>query len=173
MLEDLTALELRLSWQALAALRPKDAPGEEDFLRGRPRVRLDAVENYIRGLLAATAEQRHRFFTQAARLDEHYSQPCFQLGKIYWEKKDYKVASGWLARVSPTDSHYLEAQFFLGLCRFQAGDFAGAEQSFQTVAASMPLNEVYCNLGAAQDRRNNPAAANYRRSLPNKAGLAQ
>ena len=49
-------------------------------------MRLDAVESYVRGLLATLdPEQRHRFFTQAARLDEHYSQPCFQLGKTYWE----------------------------------------------------------------------------------------
>jgi len=158
-LEDLTVVELRLGWQALSAIKPKGAPGEDEFLKARPRVRLDAVENYVRGLLAATPEQRHRFFTQAARLDEHYSQPCFQLGKIYWEKKDYKIAAGWLERVARTDPHYLEAQFFLGLCRYQAGDFSGAERAFQTLAPAMPLNEVFNNLGAAQDRRNNPAAA--------------
>ena len=31
-----------------------------------------------------------------------YSQPCFQLGMIYWERKDYKVAISWLERV---DAH--------------------------------------------------------------------
>src|SRR5580658_6848605 len=52
-LDDLAALEARLSWRALESLAPKTAPGEEDFLRARPRVRLDALESYIRGLLAA------------------------------------------------------------------------------------------------------------------------
>ena len=158
-LDDLAALEVHLGWQALSAIVPKIAPSEQEFLKARPPVRIDAVENYIRGLLAANPEQRHRLFTQAARLDEHYSQPCFQLGKTYWERKDYKIAAGWLERVTRTDPHYLEAQFFLGLCRYHSGDFAGAEQSFQLVAASIPLNEVYNNLGAAQDRRNNAAAA--------------
>jgi tetratricopeptide (TPR) repeat protein len=158
-LEDLTALEVHLGWQVLSSLKSKGAPREEEFLRSRPRVRLDALENYTRGLLAATPEQRHRFFTQAVRLDEHYSQPCFQLGKIYWEKKEYKIAAGWLERVARTDPHYLEARFFLGLCRYQAADFAGAEEAFRGVAAEIPLNEVYNNLGAAQDRRNNPAGA--------------
>src|SRR5215475_4840068 len=140
-LENLTAVESHLGWQVLTSLKPKNAPGEQEFLKARPKVRLDAVENYIRGLVATTPEQRHRFFTQAARLDEHYSQPCFQLGKIYWEKKDYKIAAGWLERVAATDPHYLEAQFFLGLCRYQIGDFAAAEQAFQRVAPAMPLNE--------------------------------
>jgi tetratricopeptide (TPR) repeat protein len=166
-LEDLAQLEFRLGWQALSLLRPKNAPSEAAFLRTRPPVRLDAVENYIRGLLTTSAEQRHRFFTQSARLDEHYSQPCFQLGRIYWERKDYKVAGGWFQRVTRVDSHYFEAQFFLGLSKYYNGDFAGAEQAFQTVAAEVPLNEVFNNLGAVQDRRNNAdgAISNFRKAL--------
>jgi TolB-like protein len=58
--EDLAALEARLSWQVLKTLSPKTAPGEQAFLRARPRVRLDALESYMRGLLAASPEQRHR-----------------------------------------------------------------------------------------------------------------
>jgi tetratricopeptide (TPR) repeat protein len=158
-LEDLAAIETRLGWQALSGLGWKPLPSERDFLQARPGVRLDAVESYIRGLLASNAEQRHRFFTQAARLDEKYSQPCFQLGKVYWEKKDYKLAAGWFERVAPSDPHYLEAQFFLGLCRYFTSDFVGAEKSFEQVSAAMPLNEVFNDLGAAQDRRNNLAAA--------------
>src|SRR5579872_7260512 len=151
-LEDLAALQVHLGWQILSQLNPKSAPAEQDFLKVRPPVRIDAVENYIRGLLSQSPEQRHRLFTQAARLDEHYSQPCFQLGKAAWEKKDYHVAAGWLERVARSDPHYLEAQFFLGLCRYNAGDFAGAEQAFQTVSAGIPLNEAFNNLGVAEAR---------------------
>jgi tetratricopeptide (TPR) repeat protein len=158
-LDDLAALEVHLGWRALVSLSPKTATSEQEFLKARPPVRIDAVESYVRGLLATSPEQRHRFFTQAARLDEHYSQPCFELGKIYWEKKDYKIAAGWMDRVSLTDPHYREAQFFLGLCRYSSGDFGGAEQAFQLVAATVPLNEVYNDLGAAQARHNNSAAA--------------
>ena len=158
-LEDLAAIEVRLGWQALKQLDPETKLSEDEFVKARPPVRIDAVENYIRGLLAAAPEQRSRFFTQAARLDEHYSPPCFQLGKSYWEKKEYKVAAGWLERVAKSDPRYLEAQFFLGLCRYYSGDFAGAEQCFETVAASVPLNEVYNDLGAAQARQNKSAAA--------------
>src|SRR5581483_4601689 len=51
-LEDLASLSARFSWQALQYLEPKIAPSEDEFLRSRPRVRLDARESYIRGLLA-------------------------------------------------------------------------------------------------------------------------
>jgi tetratricopeptide (TPR) repeat protein len=170
-LEELATLEFRLGWHALGQLERKGTPTEQEFVQARPPVRLDAMESYARGLLAASPEQRHLFFTRAARLDAHYSEPCFQLGKIYWEKKDYRIAAGWLARVAASDSHYFEAQFFLGLCRYYTGDFAGAEQSFQIVAAAVPLNEVLNDLGAAQSRRKEPeAGASFRKALEGDSG---
>jgi tetratricopeptide (TPR) repeat protein len=170
-LEDLAAIEVRLGWQALKALRPEDAPGEEEFLKARPPVRLDAVESYVRGLLATAPAQRHRLFTQAARLDEHFSQPCFQLGKTYWESKDYRVAAGWLDRVARYDPHYFEARFFLGLCRYYMGEFKGAAEAFQEVSSAVPLNEVYNDLGAAQARLNDSAGAlaSFRKALEGDA----
>src|ERR1044071_2365847 len=114
-LEDLAALETHLGWQSLQFLAPKTAPSEEEFRKARPPIRLDAIEAYVRGLLTSNAEQKHRLFTQAARLDERFSQPAFQLGRIYLAKKDYPIAGGWLERVNRADSHYLEAQFLLGL----------------------------------------------------------
>ncbi|PWU08395.1 MAG: hypothetical protein C5B51_07890 [Terriglobia bacterium] len=166
-IEDLAKLEVHLSWQALSFLDPQAQRDEQQFTRARAPIRLDAAESYVRGLLAPTPEQRHRFFTQAARLDEHYSQPCFQLGKAAWANKEYQVAAGWLARVGRSDPHYLESQFLLGLCRYHTGDFAGAEQSFQLVAVSVPLNEVLNDLGAAEARRNNAAGAvaNFQKAI--------
>lgn len=166
-LEDLATLEFRLGWQMLQQLHWKSTPSQEEFLKARPAVRLDAVESYVRGLLAASPEQRHIFFTRAARLDEHYSQPCFQLGKIYWDKKEFKIAAGWLERVTRPDPHYLEAQFFLGLCRYNMANFKGAVPCFQTVAEAVPLNEVFNDLGAAQARSNDAEAAlaSFRKAL--------
>jgi tetratricopeptide (TPR) repeat protein len=166
-LEDLGSLAVHLGWQTLQWLNPKAAPGEREFMKQRPAVRLDAVESYVRGLLSTSPEQRHRYFTQAARLDPQYSQPCFELGRIFWDQKDYKVAAGWLERVARSDPHYLEAQFFLGLCRYANGDFKGAELSFQLVAEAIPLNEVFNDLGVVQAQRQDysAAAASFRKAL--------
>jgi len=166
-LEDLGTLQNHLGWQTLWRLIPKTAPQERAFMSARPAVRLDAVESYVRGLLATSAEQRHRYFTQAARLDEHYSQPCFQLGKAHWEQKEYRVAASWLERVARTDPHYLEAQFFLGLSKYFTGDLKTAEQCFQSVVASVPLNEGFNDLGVVQELRGDyqAAAANFRKAL--------
>jgi tetratricopeptide (TPR) repeat protein len=166
-IEEIATLQVHLGWQTLQMINPKSAPEERSFMSARPPVRLDAVESYVRGLLSTNAEQRHHYFTQAARLDAHYSQPCFQLGKHSWENKDFKVAAGWLERVARSDPHYLEAQFFLGLCHYANGEFKGAEQCFQLVADAIPLNEVFNDLGVVQSQLQDytNAAANFRKAL--------
>ena len=165
-LEDLAAIQARVAWQVLRRLAPESAPTADQFLKEAPPVRLDALENYIRGLLAATPEQKHRYFTQAARLDERFSRPRFELGRLYWEQKEYRLAARWLGEVTPSDPRYLEGQFLLGLCRYYLADYAGAQTAFEAVAASLPLNEVFNNLGAAQSRRHLPGALeNFRKAL--------
>ena len=158
-IEELPGMEVQLGWEALRQIDPRTPVSQEEFARLHPAVRLDAMESYVRGLLAASPEQRHRFFTTAARLDQTFSQPCFHLARLAWEQKDYKTAAAWFERVSRGDSHYFQAQFFLGLCRYYGGDAAAAAHAFGLVAEAVPLNEVYNNLGAAQVRRNDLPAA--------------
>lgn len=164
-LEDLAALQEHLAWQALQYIEGRGAPTEEQFQKLHPSVRVDAIENYIRGLMASNLDEKHRLYAQAARLDPHYSQPCFHLGRLLWRRKDYKSAAEWFEKVAPTDSNYHEANFFLGLCRYSMGDFTGAQAAFQLVVRTVPLNEVYNDLGAALSRANLPGALeNFRKA---------
>lgn len=165
-LEDLAMLQNHLAWRTLQLVMPKNAPSEEEFKKRQVTVRVEAIEYYVRGLLAVSAEQKSKLFGQAVRIEPRYSQANFQLGKLQWEKKAYKAAADYLAKVASSDVHFREANFILGLCRYRLGEFGGAQDAFQLVAASVPLNEVLNNLGAAQSRRNNPEAlANFRRAL--------
>jgi tetratricopeptide (TPR) repeat protein len=165
-LEDLPTLEAHLAWRALVVLAPKLAPEESEFRSLRPSIRLDAEENYIRGLMARQPDQREKYFTQAARLDVRFIHPCFQLGLIHYQRKEYRQAAEWLQKAGPSDVEYHEASFFLGLALFQAGDYIGAQKAFQAVASAVPLSEVHNNLAASESRRNLPQAADdFRRAL--------
>ena len=164
-LEDLAALQGHLAWQVLHFVKP-DAATEEEFRKRHPAMRLDAIESYIRGLLAANTDEKHRLYTQAVRLDSRYTQPCFHLGRLFWRKKEYKTAADWFQKVAPADAHYNEATFFLGLSRYLSGDYGEAQAAFQLVAKVAPLNEVYNDLGAAQSRRNlADAIVNFQKAL--------
>jgi len=165
-LEDLAVLQRHLAWQTLQFNKGTAAPSEADFTSHHPATRVDAIENYIRGLVAANPEEKHRLFTQAVRLDPAFSQPCFQLGKLHFGKKEYKPAAEWFQKVSPADVHFREANFLLGLCLYQTGEFSLAQNAFQIVARSVPLNEVFNDIGAAQSRRNLPEALeNFKKAL--------
>jgi len=172
-MEDLAALQTHLAWQTLQITMPKAAPDEDEFHKRRPPVRVDAMEYYIRGLLAASEEQKHHFFTQAARIDPGFSQPCFQLGRLNWLRKNYRTAAEWFGRVRPTDNNYRAAAFFGGACRYYLGDYGAAQAAFELVAKDVPMNEVINNLAAAQSRRNLPEALeNFKKALegdPNDA----
>jgi tetratricopeptide (TPR) repeat protein len=165
-LEDLARLQIHLAWQTLQFVMPKTAPSEQEFRKLQSIPRIDALENYVRGLLASAPEQKIRLFTQAAKLEPKYSQAEFQLGRLQWRKKNYRAAADSLAKLSPGEDHYREAVFMLGLCRYHLGDFQGAQDSFQIVARSVPLNEVLNNLGAAQSRRNmSESLQNFQKAL--------
>lgn len=55
----------------------------------------------------------------------------------------------------------------MALCKYSNGDLKAAEQSFQTVVASVPLNEAFNNLGVVQAQRGDytSAAASFRKAL--------
>jgi tetratricopeptide (TPR) repeat protein len=165
-LDELARLQGRLAWQTLRVLIPDKAPTEDEFRSKRPALRVGAIEHYVRGLLAPEGDQKLKLFQQAVRIDPAFSQAHFQIGRLQWEKKNYRTASEHLQRVAPADVRYREAHFVLGLCRFHLSDFKGAQQAFQGVAAAVPLNEVWNNLGAAQSRLNLPEAlVNFEKAL--------
>ena len=165
-LEDLLTLQGHLAWRALELLAPKLAPPESEFRAMRPPVRLDAEENYVRGLLARMPDQQERFFLQAARLDARFGHPHFELGKMHYDRKEYRQAADWLQKIAPEDVHFREASFLLGLALFRFGDFTGSQAAFQTVADAVPLSPVFNNVGAAQSRRSLPQAIDsFRKAL--------
>lgn len=159
LMEDLAAMQDKLSWRVLHAISPNAAGAEGDYLGRRGRVRVDAIENYVRGLQSTDPAARHRLFTQAARLDPNYSQPSFQLGLHYWDKEDYQQAARWFERVYRQDAHFSEATFYQAISRHYLGEYGSAEHLFLTVLSSVPLNEVFCNLGASQLRQGKVGAA--------------
>lgn len=165
-LEDLAGLQSHLAWQTLQFITPSTAPSEEEFRKRRPVIPVEAVESYVRGLLAASPEQKLKLFTQAVQLDPQYSQANFQLGRLRTRKKEYRPAAEALQKVVSGDVHFREASFFLGICKYNLGDFDAAEQNFRSLAQTIPLNEAWNNLGAAQSRKNSPEALeSFRKAL--------
>ncbi len=165
-LEELAAIQGRVSYRVWNAAGKGATMSQATFLESLRPIRLDAMENYVRGLLTGNADVRQKFFEQALKLDARYSQAAFRLGKHLYEQNAFAAAAGWLGKVAKQDSHYREAQFFLGLAQYESGDFRAAMKSWEEVAKEVPLSEVYNNLGLAQFRLKLPEAIDsLRRAL--------
>ncbi len=166
-IEGLSSLQQAVAWKAMGAALVHVALTEEEFRKSVPAVRLDALESYVRGLMATAPEQKHKLLATAARLAPGFSAPCFELGKLdLFALKNYPAAAEWLQKVSNADLHYREAQFYLGVARFRTGEFQASAEAFRKLSEEVPLPEVINNLGAARSRLNDPAAVDlFRKAI--------
>lgn len=165
-LSDLSRLEQHLAWEGLKYLQPGQNLTLDHFMAPEKLVRVDAEESYIRGLLSSNKDQQQKWFAQAIVLDPHFTSPAFELGNIYLSQKEYQQAQRWLGQVPSTDRRYAQARFNMGRSAYGAANYDAAATYFREVAKSFPMNEVFNNLGAAENELGMPAAiGDLRRAL--------
>jgi len=127
----------------------------------QPPPRLDAFENYIRGVAATSRQEKITRFRDAVRLDPTYSRAIFQLGKTLYDGHEYVPATSWFEHIPQSDVLAGKANFYLGLCEFYLGHYEKAKSAFEFVAARLPLSEVYNNLGVVAERRGETSAVKF------------
>ena len=158
-LTNLIDLQTMLAWQLLQQMPGHPATAREGFLKASTPIRLDAFEKYIRGILAANAQQRIRYFHDAVKLNPNYTLAMVELGKTYYDEHEYESAAVWFARVPKTDPAAGEATFFLGMSEFYRGNFDKAFTAFDYLSTRVPLTELYNNMGVAEARRGRRTSA--------------
>ena len=160
-LADLGRLQSALAWDLVRQIHPDFSTTKEKYISTVASVRLDTTENFIRGLLAATADEKIQHYREATRLNPDYAPAWLELGKTYYTQHAYEPAINALSQVSANSAVAREANFYLGLAAFDHGDFAKSENAFEFVAARLPLAEVYNDLGVVAARRGQKKAADY------------
>ena len=160
-LSSLLSLQTGLAWQVQRFLRPDYPLAKEEYSADRKGPRVDAFENYVRGLISRDKGPQIRYFRQAQRLDPSFTKPAFELGMSYFQDRDYKTSVPWLSKLRQGDDDYLEANYFLGLAYLYLGQYERSAAAFRVVEQQLPLNEVYNNLGIALVRLDLPGAIQY------------
>jgi len=165
-LTDLSRLEEHLAWGSLTYLEPRANFVLQQFMLPQKLTRIDAEESYIRGLLSSNKDQQQKWLAQALLLDRRFTAPAFELGELALERKDHHQAIQWFQHIPASDPKYIEARFKMGLSAYATGEYAASADYFREIAKAAPLNEVYNNLAAAEDRLNLPSAVDdFRRAL--------
>jgi tetratricopeptide (TPR) repeat protein len=164
-LADLGTLQSALAWDLLRQIRTDFSVPKDRYIASAAPARLDALENYTRGILATTADEKVQCYREAVRLNPDYAQAWLELGETYYAQRAYEPAITALSQVQPSSlmsgAVAREANFYLGLAAYAHGDFAKSESAFEFVAARLPLAEVYNDLGVVAARRGQKKAVEY------------
>src|SRR3954466_4709333 len=87
-----------LTWDLQRSSSPALTTSRNDFIASWPPIRLDAFENYIRGITASTKNEKLSRLREAVRMNPNYSLALLELGKALYEARDYQAAANTLGR---------------------------------------------------------------------------
>jgi Tfp pilus assembly protein PilF/TolB-like protein len=162
-LNELIGIQTALAWDVLNDMKLAGGANskKEQFVAQFPAMRLDALENYVRGMLAGTTAEKIKRFQETLRLEPNHSPAILQLGKAYYATRNYDQATNWLAKVPNGAPESNESQFYLGLAAFYANQLDKAEQAFRGLSSRLPLTEIFNNLGVVSARRGDKRARGY------------
>ena len=161
-----------LAWGLAKQIDPHFAVARNTFVAAGANLRVDAFENYIRGLVETEPEEQIRHLKEAVRIDPSFSPALLALGKAYFVNQQYDLAANTLGRLPLNDPGAREADFDRGLAYFYLGSYVKAEDAFAFVSKQLPLPEVVNNQGVAASRRGLDATSFFQQAVaadPNDA----
>ena len=171
-LTDMIAIFDSLAWELTKQLDPGFNVAEKTFVAAGAGLRLDAFEQYIRGITEPDQAERLRHLNAAVKLNPGFSPAWMTLGREEFSTQQYEQAAEAFAKVDPGGPDALEAGFYRGLSLLYSGEYAGAEKSFAEVARVLPLAQVLNNEGVAASRQGHDGTSLFVRAAaadPNTA----
>jgi tetratricopeptide (TPR) repeat protein len=163
-LKDLIAVFDSLAWKLTRQLDPGFNVAEETFLAAGANVRLEAFEQYIRGITESDQAERLRHLQQAVKLSPGFAPAWMALGREAYTGQQYQQASAAFAKVGRDDPDFLEAGFYRGLSLMFQGEYSRAEGDFASIARMLPLAQVLNNQGVAVSRQGHDGTAMFRQA---------
>ncbi len=130
-MRDLIAVFDSLAWKVTRVLDPGFNGSEETFVAAGKGVRLDAFEQYIRGITEPDHDERLRHLNNAVALNPGFGQAWMALGREDYAGQQYEQAAAAFARVGRNDPDALEAGFYRGLSLLFSGSYPEAEAGVQ------------------------------------------
>jgi tetratricopeptide (TPR) repeat protein len=163
-MRDLAAVFDSLAWRLTRQLDPGFSVAEETFVAAGAGLRLDAFEQYIRGITEPDQQERLRHLKQAVALSPDFGPAWMALGREDYNGQQYEEAAAAFAKVGRNDPDALEAGFYRGLALLFSGDYPQAEAAFGGVARILPLAQVVNNQGVAVSRQGHDGLALFRQA---------
>ena len=149
-----------LAWKLTRELDPSFSVAEETFVAAGESLRLDAFEQYIRGITEPDQAERLRHLEQAVKLSPDFSPAWMALGREDYTGAAIRRGSAAFAKVDPQRARTRWKPASIAGCRccFQA-TMPRPKQAFAAVARVLPLAEVLNNQAVAISRQGHDGSA--------------
>jgi TolB-like protein len=106
-----------LAWKLTRELDPSFSVAEDTFVAAGQSLRIDAYEQYIRGITEPDQAERLRHLEQSVKLSPGFSPAWMALGREQYHAEQYEDAAQAYAKVDANSQDALEAGFYRGLFR--------------------------------------------------------
>lgn len=155
-INDLQTLQGLLAWSILYERDPALPYSQDQFKRRAKRIPPRAFEYYVKALQAPEQRSREIFLKRSikeyniAESVGHYAQAIYELGLVAYQQKQYGEAIRNFRELIKDDPRYWESLFYLGLAEQANAQNASAAETYDRLAAALPLVEVLNNAGVLQ-----------------------
>jgi tetratricopeptide (TPR) repeat protein len=164
-LHDLIKVFNSLAWKLTRQLNPSFNGAEETFVAAGANLKLEAFEQYIRGITEPDQAERLRHLQAAVKLSPDFSAAWMALAREHYTSQQYEQAAAAFAKVKGNDADALEASFYQGLALMFSGAYGKAETAFADVARVLPLAPALNNQGVAISRQGHDGTALFRQAV--------
>ena len=156
-MHDMVSVFDSLAWKLTRQLDSRISVAEETFLAAGKNIRLDAYEQYIRGITEPDQIERLKHLQASVKLSSDFSPAWMALGREQYNGQQYEQAADAFSKVDKNGADGLESGYYRGLSLLFSGNYAQAEKTFAEVAKILALAEVVNNEGVAQSRQGKDA----------------
>ncbi len=158
-MRDMMAVLDSLAWKLTRVMDPEFSVAQETFVAAGRGVRLDALEQYIRGITEPDHSERVRHLNQAVVLSPGLSPAWMALGREDYSSGQYEEAAASFAKGERQRSRLAGSRFLSRAVAVVLRQLRGGGEGVAAVANVLPLAEVLNNQAVAVSRQGRDASA--------------
>ena len=151
-LATLPEMENELAWMIYSDITKTSAISREKFRDRIRRVPNPAYADYIETFNVFEESQQLQLLEKAVKEHADFAEARFQIGRIYYRKKDYARALPHIEYGIKLPNERLQSEFMIGTCRLQLGEISRAIEEYTRILSAARLGTVLNNLAIAHVR---------------------
>lgn len=151
-LATLPEMENELAWMIYSGIARTSALSREQFRERMRRVPNSAYAGYIESLNVFGESRQIQLLEKAVKEYADFAEAHFQMGRIYYRKKDYARALPHVEYGRKLPDQRLQSEFMVGTCRLQMGETVRAIEDYTRLLSLTRHPAALNNLAIAHVR---------------------